>query len=267
MHIVYQLARWQASIETGFVGRKRVGQVRGPRDFLAIGVGDWALDGRGETQRMVLTKRDPLTRPKLAELVQNRLLEVIRAGNLRPGDPLPSERELMQTYAVGRPSIREAMQNLKRMGLIEINHGERPRVAAPSFERMVAGMNETMRHVLTNSPATLDHLKEARATFEMTIAQIAARKRAPEDVEDLRRVLEEQERARLELERLPRSRRPVSSSHRRHHRQSDLRQSEPGAVRLARPVPFQPGSQTGSRTAHARRAPPDSGSDRTRRAG
>ena len=157
------------------------------------------MAGRSQTQGDAsLRKQDPLTRPKLAELVQNRLLEVIRAENLRPGDPLPSERELMQSYAVGRPSIREAMQNLKRMGLIEINHGERPRIAAPSFERMVAGMSETMRHVLVNSPATLDHLKEARATFEMTMARIAARKRTLEDVEDLRRILAEQERARLD---------------------------------------------------------------------
>jgi GntR family transcriptional regulator, sialic acid-inducible nan operon repressor len=141
---------------------------------------------------------DPILRPKLAELVQNRLLAVIRAENLKPGDPLPSERELMESYAVGRPSIREAMQNLKRMGLIEINHGERPRVAAPSFERMVADMSETMRHVLVNSPTTLDHLKEARATFEMNMAEIAARKRSPVDVEALRAILAEQERARLD---------------------------------------------------------------------
>jgi GntR family transcriptional regulator, sialic acid-inducible nan operon repressor len=156
------------------------------------------LDSRGQTQRTFPTKRDPVARPKLAELVQNRLLAVIKAENLRPGDPLPSERELMQSYAVGRPSIREAMQNLKRMGLIEINHGERPRVAAPSFERMVADMSETMRHVLMNSPATLDHLKEARASFEMTVTQIAARKRTKEDVDDLRRILVEQERSRLD---------------------------------------------------------------------
>jgi DNA-binding FadR family transcriptional regulator len=156
------------------------------------------LKGREQTQRASQTKRASVARPKLAELVQNRLLAVIRAENLRPGDPLPSERELMQSYAVGGPSIREAMQNLKRMGLIEINHGERPRVAAPSFERMVADMSETMRHVLMNSPATLDHLKEARASFEMTIAQIAARKRTKDDVEDLRRILSEQEQARLD---------------------------------------------------------------------
>lgn len=145
-----------------------------------------------------MTRRDLIARPKLAELVQNRLLAVIQADNLRPGDPLPSERELMQSYAVGRPSIREAMQNLKRLGLIEINHGERPRIAAPSFERMVAGMSETMRHVLVNSPAALDHLKEARATFEMTMAQIAARKRNPADVVDLYTILAEQESARFD---------------------------------------------------------------------
>src|ERR1700722_6031875 len=150
------------------------------------------LDGREHTQGASPTKRAPVARPKLAELVQNRLLAVIKAENLRPGDPLPSERELMQSYAVGRPSIREAMQNLKRMGLIEINHGERPRVAAPSFECMVAGMSETMRHVLVNSPATLDHLKEARASFEMTIAQIAARNRSPADIVDLHAILAEQ---------------------------------------------------------------------------
>lgn len=154
---------------------------------------------RAETQRIgAATKRDPIARPKLAELVQSRLLAVIQAENLRPGDSLPSERELMQSYAVGRPSIREAMQNLQRMGLIEINHGERPRMATPSFERMVSGMSETMRHVLVNSPTTLDHLKEARATFEMTMAHLAAQKRTATDIADLRAILAEQEEARLD---------------------------------------------------------------------
>jgi DNA-binding FadR family transcriptional regulator len=158
-----------------------------------------ALMARATPKRGVLiTKRDPITRPKLAELVEDRLLATIQVENLRPGDPLPSERELMHAYAVGRPSIREAMQNLRRMGLIEIKHGERPRVAAPSFERMVSGMSETMRHVLVNSPATLDHLKEARATFEMNMAEIAARKRTSADIEELQAILADQERSRLD---------------------------------------------------------------------
>ena len=156
------------------------------------------MPGRAQLQRNGAAKRDPIARPKLAELVQSRLLAVIQAENLRPGDFLPSERELMQSYAVGRPSVREAMQNLQRMGLIEINHGERPRMATPSFGRMVSSMTETMRHVLVNSATTLDHLKEARATFEMTMTQIAARKRTPDDIDDLYAILADQERARLD---------------------------------------------------------------------
>ena len=196
------------------------------------------MPGRAELQRNGAAKRDPIARPKLAELVQSRLLAVIQAENLRPGDFLPSERELMQSYAVGRPSIREAMQNLQRMGLIEINHGERPRMATPSFERMVSSMSETMRHVLVNSPTTLDHLKEARATFEMTMAQIAARKRSMEDIENLHAILAEQERARLDFERVFASGWPVSPPHRRHHWQPNFRESEPGPLRLACRVPL-----------------------------
>ena len=226
------------------------------------------LRDRAETQRIgVATKRDPIARPKLAELVQNRLLAVIQAENLRPGDFLPSERELMQSYAVGRPSIREAMQNLQRMGLIEINHGERPRMATPSFERMVSGMSETMRHVLVNSPTTLDHLKEVRATFEMTMAQIAARKRTAADIVVLHAILAEQERARLEFERVSTGGWPVPSSHRRNHRQPDLRKPKPGSVCLARPVPFRSGSQAGSRATDAGRASSDSRRHRAWRTG
>ena len=53
-----------------------------------------------------------------------------------------------------------------------------------------------MRHLLVHSPATLEHLKEARATFEMEMARIAARRRTDEDVADLKHILAEQERAR-----------------------------------------------------------------------
>lgn len=143
------------------------------------------------------TANNPIPRTKLSDQVQTRLLSIIQTQGLRPGDILPSERELMESYSVGRPAIREAMQNLQRMGLIDIRHGERPRVAAPSFDRMVEQMSETMRHLLVHSPATMEHLKEARATFEMEVTRIAARRRTAEDIVDLRRILAEQERARL----------------------------------------------------------------------
>lgn len=145
-----------------------------------------------------MTVKSPIPRAKLSDQVQTRLLSVIQAEGLQPGDALPSERELMDSYSVGRPAIREAMQNLQRMGLVDIRHGERPRVAAPSFDRMVGQMAETMRHVLVHSSTTLEHLKESRATFEMEMVRIAARKRTLKDISDLRNILSEQEASRLE---------------------------------------------------------------------
>jgi len=144
-----------------------------------------------------MTSKKPIARAKLSDQVQSRLLSVIQSEGLQPGDPIPSERELMDSYSVGRPAIREAMQNLQRMGLIDIRHGERPRVATPSFDRMVAEMNETMRHVLVHSSTTFDHLKEARATFEAQMARIAATRRTEQDIIELRQILAEQEKSRL----------------------------------------------------------------------
>ena len=135
---------------------------------------------------------DVVPRKKLSHAVEERLLAEVRAGGVMPGDPLPSERELMARYNVGRPAIREAMQNLQRMGLIEIRHGERPRVASPSFDRALTQLAETMRHVLSHSAGTLDHLKQARLLFERETTRIAAQDRTAADLARLRKILSAQ---------------------------------------------------------------------------
>jgi GntR family transcriptional regulator, sialic acid-inducible nan operon repressor len=143
----------------------------------------------------MITEPVPIRRHKLSDDVQERVLSLIRREALRPGDVLPSERELMTSYRVGRPAVREAMQNLQRMGLVEIRHGERPRVAHPSMEAMVGNMAESVRHVLTHSEATLRHLREARHRFETEMARDAARRRTPEHIERLEAILADQEAA------------------------------------------------------------------------
>jgi DNA-binding FadR family transcriptional regulator len=138
---------------------------------------------------------------KLSEDIRERLLRRIRRGEFAPGDPLPSERDLKQSYEVGRPAIREAMQDLQRMGLLEIRHGRRARVAAPSLGRVVDEIGETMRHVLASSQANLEHFKEARFIFEMEMVRLAARKRSTSDIARLRALLEAQREASSDLER------------------------------------------------------------------
>lgn len=142
---------------------------------------------------------DEIIRPrKLSDEVQDRLLRLVRDRS--PGDVLPSERELMSEYGVGRPAIREAMQALQHMGVIDIRHGERPRVAEPSLDALVERMSTAMRHVLTHSQSSFAHLKEARVTLEAELARLAAERAGPEDVAALRAVLERQRAAKADPE-------------------------------------------------------------------
>ncbi|WP_281261484.1 transcriptional regulator NanR [Albidovulum aquaemixtae] len=137
---------------------------------------------------------------KLSDEVQERLLRLICEERLTPGDALPSERELMARYEIGRPAIREAMQSLQHMGVIEIRHGGRPRVAAPSLDALVEQMGTAMRHLLTHSQSSLGHLKEARVSLEAELARIAAAKRTDEDIADLTALLAKQKSARADGE-------------------------------------------------------------------
>ncbi|MGV8986024.1 MAG: GntR family transcriptional regulator [Cypionkella sp.] len=59
-----------------------------------------------------MSSNDPIPRVKRSYQVQSRLLSVIWANDPGPGDPLSSERELMEVYSVGWSAIREAIQNL-----------------------------------------------------------------------------------------------------------------------------------------------------------
>lgn len=141
---------------------------------------------------------EPIRRRKLSDEVRERLLAQINDGGLHPGDVLPSERELMASYGVGRPAIREAMQQLVSLGLIVVRHGDRPRLAAPRLDLLTEQLALTMRHVLTHDDTILAQLKEARIVVETGMARLAAERRTEGDLEALRDVLARQLLARAD---------------------------------------------------------------------
>lgn len=137
----------------------------------------------------------PIIRRKLADEVRDRLLTMIRGGELQPGDQLPSERTLMEQFGVGRPAVREALQSLGTAGLIEINHGERARIAIPNAEGIFSRIGQTMLHLLQTSPQTLEDLKQARVLFEVGMTKLAASQASAEDIQTLESLLQKQEEA------------------------------------------------------------------------
>ncbi len=137
---------------------------------------------------------DLIVRRKLSDEVFDRLKAMITSGELQPGDAMPSERDLMERYGVGRPAIREAMQALANLGLIAISHGERARVCELTPRALFHQVDTVAQLMLSTSPRSLEHLKEARLFFERGMVREAAAKATDADVERLRLTLEQQRR-------------------------------------------------------------------------
>lgn len=133
---------------------------------------------------------EPIQRRKLYQEVLQRLLERIRSGEIAAGEHLPSERELMDFYGVGRPAIREALQSLERSGIVTISHGERARVAVPTAESLVAQVTSGAQHLLRSDPSSLEHLKEVRVFLEAGMARLAAERSNPAGMKLLRQSLD-----------------------------------------------------------------------------
>lgn len=123
--------------------------------------------------------------------MQDRLLAGIRSGAYPIGALLPSERELMAQFGVGRPAVREALQALERMGLLSIVHGEGARVQPLFADSVISQISETAVHLLASNSQLLEHLKEARLAFEVAMARTAAQRATEEDLLKLRVALDE----------------------------------------------------------------------------
>lgn len=144
---------------------------------------------------------ETIQRRKLYQEVLDRLMERIRSGEIAPNAHLPSERELMEAYGVGRPAIREALQSLERSGIVEIAHGERARVVVPTADRLMAQFAGGAMHMLRTQPGTLEHLKEVRLFLETGTARMAAERATEEDVARLRLVVARHRASMVNLER------------------------------------------------------------------
>lgn len=141
-------------------------------------------------QREIAAETAPIVRRKLGQEVQDRLLAGIRSGAHPIGGLLPSERELMAQFGVGRPAVREGLQALERMGLVSIQHGEGARVRALSADSVISQISETAVHLLAVDGHLLDHLKEARLAFEVAMARAAAARATEADIAALRAALD-----------------------------------------------------------------------------
>jgi GntR family transcriptional repressor for pyruvate dehydrogenase complex len=129
-------------------------------------------------------------RLKVNEEIARQLLNQIRSHELQLGDQLPSERQLAGLFGASRGSVREALGALELSGVIVSRQGGGNFVT----DTLPGASTQPLSQFLERQSEHLLDVSEARQMFEPRIAFLAAERATPEDVNALRRALEEQER-------------------------------------------------------------------------
>lgn len=130
----------------------------------------------------------PSQKQSLAQQVVNRILKLIRTGNLRPGDRLPPERELIEIFRMSRPSLREALRALEILGVVEVRHGGGAYVTDLEARTLLAPLD----FFLSLSQSNLDDAFESRRIVEVEIARNAARNATRGGIVELRAMIDAQ---------------------------------------------------------------------------
>lgn len=146
----------------------------------------------------------PVRQRKLSQDVAEHLERLIREGALAEAERLPSERELMRQFGVGRPSIREALLHLSKMGLVEIRSGERARVTRPTPQFVIDSLAGPARHMIS-APGGVQNFQSARLFFEVGLARNAAANATAEDLANLKEALEVNRQSIGDLKRFERT--------------------------------------------------------------
>ncbi|MFY9352573.1 MAG: FCD domain-containing protein [Sphingobium sp.] len=140
--------------------------------------------------------------PKAAELVANNLRNQIVKGQLKEGEPLPLESEMLVQFGVSRPTLREACRILESEGLISISRGTRgARVHLPKTELAARYLGL----ILQSNGVMVSDVYYARVLMEPPAARIVAQSPTPQAIERLNACIAEERRFIEDVEQFSRS--------------------------------------------------------------
>jgi GntR family transcriptional repressor for pyruvate dehydrogenase complex len=118
-----------------------------------------------------------IRQPKLSDVIEQELEQLIVEGTLAPGQQLPPERELAKQFDVSRPSVREAIQRLEAKKLLTRRQGGGTFVS----ESIWKSFSDPLLNLLSSHSETQLDLLESRHAMEGISAYFAALRGTEED--------------------------------------------------------------------------------------
>ena len=132
----------------------------------------------------------PIARSSVSDAIVDQIVDLISRKVLRPGDRLPSERELCKRFGVGRTSVREAVRSLAVMGLLDGRVGDGTFVS--DNRRYV---ERTLQWGLLLDTKKVEDLIETRLMLESNTALWAAERADEANLQSIRAALEGMEQS------------------------------------------------------------------------
>jgi GntR family transcriptional repressor for pyruvate dehydrogenase complex len=134
-------------------------------------------------------KLKPIKPKRIADQVFEQLYEMIFRGEFKPGEKIMTERELSEAFQVSRTSVRDAINKLVVMGMLEQRQGQGTFVCRPGGKT-----HSFMAKVMSSQNAGLQDLLEVRMGLECNAAALAAQRAGDGDIEFLEKSLAEIEK-------------------------------------------------------------------------
>ena len=142
-------------------------------------------------------KSDTIKRNTTAELVIEKVLDMITDGELKVGDRLPPAHKLAEIFGVGRSSIREAVRALSVLGYLEILPGKGTFVRKDtSFEKL--SVNNGLINILESGP--IFDIMETRECLECKCAELASVRADPAQQKKMEHLIKMMQDNRSDLE-------------------------------------------------------------------
>jgi len=130
----------------------------------------------------------PIKPKRISDQVFEQVRELIYKGTFKPGQQITPERNLAASMQVSRTSVRNAINKLVTMGLLEHRQGQGTFVASPENRR-----GNPLAAAMATEEATLSDLLEVRLGLESNAAELAARRATEKDLIAIEESLAEME--------------------------------------------------------------------------
>lgn len=128
----------------------------------------------------------PIKSEKVYKIIMKQIKDIVKSGELKRGDKLPSERELALRLNVSRTSVREAIKALETLGLVESKHGGGNYIKNDFEDILLEPLSIAFMLLGSNNSEIL----ELRKVIEPEVASIAAKNITENEIKELENIIE-----------------------------------------------------------------------------